>query len=150
LIRKKPDLAVESWIDEGRAIEAEVTSDTQEDPEKFWKWAVEWVEDRLDTYVRQESQVLYTEEEIAMGIENIRTGLRHSLDSEGSDEEDEDDEMEDVEMNVTEVTSRAGGVEFGMGKSKQSTESPGKPTEEILKFSTGANGVGLGIDFATL
>ncbi|KAL1879339.1 hypothetical protein VTK73DRAFT_7176 [Phialemonium thermophilum] len=59
---------------------------------------------RVEEYVRNEDQDLYTAEERAMGTENVRTGLRRNLDEE-SDEDEDDDEQEDEDDGQRPVTS---------------------------------------------
>lgn len=55
-----------------------------------------WCKTRLAEFVRDDYQDAYTAEERAMGIENVRTGLRQNLEDEYEDD-DEDEEEEDNE-----------------------------------------------------
>lgn len=55
-----------------------------------------WCKTRLAEFVRDDYQDAYTAEERALGIENVRTGLRQNLEDEYEDD-DEDDDEEDTE-----------------------------------------------------
>ncbi|KAJ4394087.1 mediator of RNA polymerase II transcription subunit 8 [Gnomoniopsis smithogilvyi] len=58
-----------------------------------WVDCAAWSRQRLAKFATEEGESLYTAEEREMGIENVRTGLRRSLEEEEeSDEEDEDEE----------------------------------------------------------
>lgn len=115
LLRKKHDPHVEAWIEEGREIQqkAPVVNDNDED---FWRWLERWIHDRAAQYVREENTAEYTADEVAMGIENVRTGLRPEY-------EDEDEEMED------------GDGEIVKPKPEKPFTAPGKPVNDMLKFA---------------
>lgn len=57
-----------------------------------WVDCAAWSRQRLAKFATEEGESLYTAEERKMGIENVRTGLKRSLEEEESDEEDEDEE----------------------------------------------------------
>lgn len=60
-----------------------------------WVDARAWCRQRLERFIVEFGKDPYTPEERAMGIENVRTGLRMPLEMEESDEEDEDDSEDD-------------------------------------------------------
>lgn len=62
-----------------------------------WVDCAAWSRQRLAKFATEEGESLYTAEERAMGIENVRTGLKRSLEEEEEEEEDESDEDEDDE-----------------------------------------------------
>lgn len=57
-----------------------------------WVDCAAWSRQRLAKFATEEGESLYTAEEREMGIENVRTGLKRSLEEEESDEEEEDEE----------------------------------------------------------
>jgi len=140
LLRKKSEVPVENWVDEGLSIHAE--ADDGKDLEELWSWAGDWIGTRVAKYILEESGDDYTIDEREAGISNVRTGLRKSDEDESSEEEDEDEEMEDVGVNVTLVRrTSVGQVEFGVGEIKKKPEGQAKRLEDILKFATGGLGV---------
>jgi hypothetical protein len=140
LIRKKHDPPVELWIEEGREIQKSSSQNGEEDIEDLWNWAGEWMSDRIATYVRDEADVEYTAEEEAMGIENVRTGLKDVYES-----DDEDQEMEDVEVGVTSVSKpEIGQVEFGVGEIKKVPTEPGKTVDEFMRTIVTGKGMANG------
>ncbi|KAL1899935.1 mediator of RNA polymerase II transcription subunit 8 [Sporothrix stenoceras] len=60
-----------------------------------WYEAHQWCLDRLRIFIQEETSDVYTKEEREIGVENVRTGLRRSLEEDDEDDEDEDDEDED-------------------------------------------------------
>ncbi|KAH8899284.1 choline sulfatase [Thozetella sp. PMI_491] len=64
---------------------------------ELWEDAREACQERIAHYIRNESSQPYTAAERALGIENVRTGLKRNLDEESEDEE-EDEEDDDVMM----------------------------------------------------
>lgn len=99
--------------------EDEDNSDDSEegDPEPHgigdvWFDSREWCKTRLAEFVRDDYQDAYTAEERAMGIENVRTGLRQNLEDEYEDEdEDEDEEDTEGDQAMTDATSALPGSE---------------------------------------
>ncbi|CAI4219412.1 unnamed protein product [Parascedosporium putredinis] len=64
----------------------------------LWRWAQEYCDGRIAHYAQEETLQVYTAEERASGVENVRTGLRASLeDDEDDEDEDGDDDEEDDE-----------------------------------------------------
>jgi mediator of RNA polymerase II transcription subunit 8 len=105
LLRKKYEPQVETWVDEGRAMQSGSKEGKEEDVEDLWNWAAEWIGPRVAKYVGEDSRDHYTFEEQEAGIENVRTGLRRTLDEEDSEEDDDgdddDEEMEDITLEGT-------------------------------------------------
>lgn len=60
-----------------------------------WFDALRACNERLKQFANDFDQDLYTAEERAMGIENVRTGLKRALEEEDDDSEDEDEDSED-------------------------------------------------------
>lgn len=56
---------------------------------ELWGWAKKYCDERIGQYAMEETHEKYTAEERAMGIENVRTGLRKDV------EEDEDEDEEE-------------------------------------------------------
>ncbi|KAI1454836.1 mediator of RNA polymerase II transcription complex subunit 8-domain-containing protein [Annulohypoxylon moriforme] len=114
LLRKKPEPDVATAMKEGRKIfaelppppppdpaDAQANTDTDEEKEveevggleAVWKSTREVCQKRLKKYVLSEGDDMFTEEERAMGVEKVRTGLKRSLlEDEGEDEDEEGDE----------------------------------------------------------
>jgi mediator of RNA polymerase II transcription subunit 8, fungi type len=139
LLRKKYEPQIETWVDEGRTIQAESTEGKEENIEELWNWASEWIGPRVAKYAIEEAGDSYTIEEREAGIENVKTGLRRKLeeDEESSDGEDEDEEMEDVTMDVMTVRrSSVGQVEFGIGEIKKSPDAKSRSLDDIVKVAT--------------
>lgn len=96
-----------------------------------------WCKTRLAEFVRDDYQDAYTAEERAMGIENVRTGLRQNLDDEYEDEdEDEEEEEEDTEgdQSMTDALSIH-------ASSDPSSTQPGG-AEPVLQVNTAGPSVG--------
>ncbi|RYC57129.1 hypothetical protein CHU98_g9083 [Xylaria longipes] len=101
LLRKKPEPDVEAAMEEGsKALanmpfpgRAQFGTTTNQDKEKedalenIWTATREVCQERIAQYVMNEESDTYTAEEWEMGIENVRTGLQHSLDDESGSEE---------------------------------------------------------------
>lgn len=139
LLRKKLEPQVESWVDEGRAIQESAQDSKEEDVEELWAWAKEWIGQRVATYILEEAGDNYTVEEREMGIENVNVGLRRKIDEEESeeDDEDEDKEMEDVGVEVTTVgKTTTGQVEYGLEEVRKSPDGKSRGINEILRFAT--------------
>lgn len=56
-----------------------------------WVDSLRWCREQLARFAEEFGEDLYTAEERAMGVENVRTGLKRSLEEESEDEEDEED-----------------------------------------------------------
>lgn len=136
LLRKKVEPNVENWIAEGRA---ESAGDTAQDLSKHWDWAQDWLGERVVTFVRDEQGQEYTAEEIAVGIENVNTGLKDQFESDDEDAMDEDGNTPKDDLEITSVrrASAAGPVTFEMSqKNGQVEEKKGKSMAEVLRFMT--------------
>ncbi|KAK4238092.1 mediator of RNA polymerase II transcription complex subunit 8-domain-containing protein [Achaetomium macrosporum] len=150
LLRKKLEPDIESLVEEARetaqAAGLDVSKlavgvpmrgeddygqdeDIPSDPfSEQWADMQDAFQETLQQYVTVQSKKKYTVEEQAMGIENVRTGLKQSL--EESDEEDEDeDEEEDEEVQVVDAPGGhgvpavgAGGPDAASGKPKLEPE----------------------------
>lgn len=104
-----------------------------------------WCKTRLAEFVRDDYQDAYTAEERAIGIENVRTGLRQNLEDEYEDEdEDEDDEDTEGDQAMTDASSVLPGSDpsfaqpGGAGAGQQvSTSAPtlGEDPERMLWFA---------------
>jgi len=112
LLRKKAEPDVEVYMDKGRQTlanlpvppEAALGEDSNNtiNQEKAKEKALEdvWSQNRdtcgvrIAEYVMNEEGDFFTAEERAMGIENVRTGLRQTFDDEEDESDDEDEEDE--------------------------------------------------------
>ncbi|KAI2640964.1 hypothetical protein GGS21DRAFT_502469 [Xylaria nigripes] len=111
LLRKKPEPDVEAAMDEGREMLASLpvpnsSSDSltqgvsaeqakERALEEIWATTREACQARIAHYVMNEEGDAFTAEERAMGLENVRTGLRRALDEDEDDEDEEDEEGTD-------------------------------------------------------
>lgn len=77
-----------------------------------WVDCVAWSRGRLARFAAEEGESLYTAEERALGVENVRTGLKRSLEEEESesDEEDEEEEEDDDDDEDDDGDTAMGGV----------------------------------------
>ncbi|KAG6368074.1 hypothetical protein INS49_002274 [Diaporthe citri] len=101
-----------------------------------------WCKTRLAEFVRDDYQDAYTAEERAMGIENVRTGLRQNLEDEyEDDDEDEDEEDTEGDQAMTDALSTPPGSDpssaqlGGTGTGQQvntAGPSPGLDLERML------------------
>lgn len=142
IIRKRHDPPVEAWIEEGREIHKESKENEDgEDIQELWKWAGDWTSERIAKYAQEEASEEYTAEEVAMGIDNVRTGLREVYESD--DDESEDVVMEDVEVGDTTVARPAVvRVEFGVGEIKKGRPEGELSMREMTKIAGGGRKVG--------
>lgn len=148
LLRKKLEIPVEDWVNEGRTIQATNEADKEKENDELWEWAKEYIGERVALYVFDVNGTNYTREEREMGIENVRTGLRRKLpekergeeESDDEDEDDEDEEMEDVGLENTTVTAtKDGQVEFGFEEVKPGQKNPGgqaRRLSDIMRYVT--------------
>jgi mediator of RNA polymerase II transcription subunit 8, fungi type len=130
--------------------EDEDNSDDSEegDPEPHgigdvWFDSRAWCKTRLAEFVRDDYQDAYTAEERAMGIENVRTGLRQNLEDEyEDDDEDEEEDDTDGDQAMTDVSSAPAGddpsAQPGAGAGQQANSSGltlGEDPERMLWFA---------------
>ncbi|KAI0144590.1 mediator of RNA polymerase II transcription complex subunit 8-domain-containing protein [Xylariaceae sp. FL1272] len=139
LLRKKAEPDVEAAMDEGRKTAAALQLDVparREDMEELWAQARAACREGIGEYLMDEADP-YTAEEREMGIENVRTGLRRSLDDDDSDEEEEEEEEgqgeeggEDADLMIIDrpLPPPAPAV--------TTTEVPGVSLENVLRFAT--------------
>lgn len=104
-----------------------------------WVDSQRWCREQLARFAEEFGEDLYTAEERALGVENVRTGLRRSLEEEEeSDEEEEDDEGDDDEgdtaMRDVEATT-SGAAAGGDGGAGESGPLPGADPEWMLSFT---------------
>ncbi|KAI8961134.1 mediator of RNA polymerase II transcription complex subunit 8-domain-containing protein [Daldinia sp. FL1419] len=108
LLRKKPEPDIATSMDEGRNMVAGLvpssssqglidtstgtTNGPEEELENIWISVRDFCEERMRDYVINEGNDMFTEEERERGVENVRTGLRRSLEDEEDEDEDEDEE----------------------------------------------------------
>jgi len=136
LLRKKVEPKVEDWIAEGRA--ESLDRNATQDLSQQWDWAQDWLGERVVTFVRDEQGQEYTAEEIAMGIENVNTGLKDQFESDDEDAMDEDGVTPKGELEITGVrkASAAAPVTFEMSQKNGTIEKHGKSMAEVLRFMT--------------
>jgi mediator of RNA polymerase II transcription subunit 8 len=141
LLRKKLEIPVEDWVNEGRATQATNESDKEKENDELWDWAKEYVGERVALYVMDINGKNYTREEREAGIENVRTGLRRKLpETSEEDEEDSDEEMEGLGVENTTVTAvNNEQVMFGMEGVKPGQKNPGgkaRRLSDIMRYVT--------------
>jgi mediator of RNA polymerase II transcription subunit 8 len=94
LLRKKLEPDVEELVNQGRETAKLATPEGIAQLQGIWDELRAWTHGRIAEYVRDEASDVYTKEERAIGVENVRTGLRKDLEEESDDEEDEDEDDE--------------------------------------------------------
>lgn len=128
LLRKKAEPGVEASLDEGRKTFRELcalsannsgsghhatTADetkVREDLVDKWLAARDYMlNERIPAYMTQEAQQPFSEEEVEMGVENVRTGLRQKVEMVDEPDSDDDGEEEDDEDEATEGAAAMGG-----------------------------------------
>ncbi|CAM1509984.1 Fc.00g003190.m01.CDS01 [Cosmosporella sp. VM-42] len=97
LLRKKLEPDVEELVSQGRETAHLATPEGLDELQRIWNELREWTHERIATYVRDEAGDVYTAEERAQGIENVRTGLKRDLEEESEDEEGDEEDEEDAE-----------------------------------------------------
>ena len=157
LLRKKPEPAVEDWIDEGiktgKAAQSQHSSTTQDEVSGHASVVMRELLLKYSSIYGTN----YTSQERAMGVENVVTGLRRKLEDnyqqeeEGSEEEDEDGDEENAvgasadgdDMDIVAVNRRPSGIgiEFEVkkdvdGKMADLSTKRAMPMIEQLKFLT--------------
>ncbi|KAK8110836.1 RNA polymerase II mediator complex component Med8, partial [Apiospora kogelbergensis] len=126
LLRKKAEPGVEASLDEGRKTFRELcatsannhgnhhaTADetkVREDLVDKWLAARDYMlNERIPTYMSQEAQQPFSEEEVEMGVENVRTGLRQKVEMVDDPDSDDDGEEEDDEDEAAGGATAVGG-----------------------------------------
>jgi len=137
LVRKKLEPEAESWVEQGRVIDAALGT-KREELEELWEWAGDWLDKRVNKFLIEEYYDQYTAEEKELGEKNVRTGLRPI--SEDTSDDDDDDKSEDDDQNEDDRKKKD---IIKNGDNKKPAEVPGRNLNEILRFSTGT---GLGIN----
>ncbi|KAI9674887.1 MAG: mediator of RNA polymerase II transcription subunit 8 [Trizodia sp. TS-e1964] len=161
LLRKKLEVNVEDWIEQGRQATQKTLSDGQrglseKDMINLWDWAGPTANDEAR---KRDWMDEYTLEERESGIKNVVTGLRRKLDdgssddsSDGTDPDDPDDDVqmsgsktppEDVQMEGLQEISLISDAEkdHKREEARKSPEprGPALPLDEILRYmGTGA------------
>ena len=142
LLRKKLEPQVETWVGEGRALQADPKTDIGETEREILKYIKERNPEKAREYIT-ESDPYYTKEENEIGRETVRTGLRRKDEEDESEDGDQDEEMEDVGAQVTSVRRESSGdVKFGIGEIKPAPKAPGRGLEDILRFATSGMVIG--------
>ncbi|KAJ9151932.1 Mediator of RNA polymerase II transcription subunit 8 [Pleurostoma richardsiae] len=103
-----------------------------------WADARDWYMDRMTNFIRVESSDMYTAAERAMGVENVRTGLRRPLEEEDEDEDEDesDEEGEDVVMQgVAPVAPSSAAPVAGQPGVAAAAAGPGEEPERMLWFA---------------
>jgi mediator of RNA polymerase II transcription subunit 8 len=59
---------------------------------ELWAWARRYCDERIGQYAMEETNQEYTAEERAMGVENVRTGLRRAGAGAGDENAEEDED----------------------------------------------------------
>lgn len=137
LLRKKPEPSVEELFEKGRAVAAAALSGEEawKEQRELWGWARKYCDERIGQYAMEETHELYTAEEKAMGVENVRTGLRKDVEEEDEDEEEEAKQAKDTvpeeERRVARLKLMRNGVvgkyELPPNANWQAKGIPGKP-----------------------
>ena len=104
------------YDDEGTYGMDEDDDDATQDPfSEQWTDMLENFQQTLQQYVTVQVKKKYTAEERAAGVENVRTGLRQTLEESDEEDEDEDEEEEYEEEDDAAATGGAGGLATGVG-----------------------------------
>lgn len=99
--------------DDGYGMDHE--DDVPSDPfNEQWADMLDAFQEELHQYVTVQVKKKYTVEEQAMGIENVRTGLKRNLEESDEEDEDEDDDEEEEE-DAAAVQGGTGGQATGAG-----------------------------------
>ncbi|KAK3187537.1 mediator of RNA polymerase II transcription subunit 8 [Lecanicillium sp. MT-2017a] len=122
LLRKKLEPDVEELVEQGRETARLATPEGIAELQGIWDELRSWTHGRIATYVREEAGDAYTKDERAMGVENVRTGLRRDVEEDDDDDDDEDeeeDEEEDGEGDDGENGQKEGKAAAGSGDASQ-------------------------------
>ncbi|KAK8065563.1 hypothetical protein PG997_012310 [Apiospora hydei] len=148
LLRKKAEPGVEASLDEGRKTFRELCAATssssgiavadetkvREDLVDKWLAARDYMlNERIPTYMTKEAPQPFTEEEVEMGIENVRTGLRQKVEMVDDPDSDDDGEDEDEDEDA------GGAAAAGESNDVVMLDGPLQPT------AAAAQGAGLGL-----
>ncbi|KAI9743650.1 MAG: mediator of RNA polymerase II transcription subunit 8 [Claussenomyces sp. TS43310] len=131
LLRKKAEPGVESWIEEGRAL----NGDGVHKAEELWKFASESIGRQIMETVRRILDDDYTKEEREMGVKNVRTGLmskakrKRNVDV-GEDGEEDDEEESDEDSDEDEEMEDADGI------AKTDPVQGTRTLDEMVRFAT--------------
>lgn len=166
LLRKKPEPEVESWIEQARETaraagldesklasgsgghnyddddgyglgqEEEVPSDPFNEQ---WADMRDAFQEELQHYVTVQAKKKYTVEEQAMGVENVRTGLKRDLEESDEEEEEEEEEEEDEEEEEEEEEGAVGVPSIAAGASTSGSGKPVKHPEQLFWLSARGN-----------
>ncbi len=141
LLRKKLEPGVESWVEEGRALnEQEVQSSTgqadgKDDLDDLWTFAKDFIVPRVVDAARMHRRENYTIEEQARGIENVKTGLRVQPRLRQTEEDDEeDDDSDEDEDDDEEMKDRDEVEESSSTEAPKPTSGPARNIDEITRF----------------
>jgi len=137
IVRKKLEPEAESWVEQGRVIDATLGAN-KEELERFWEWAGDWLDKRVNKFLMEEYYDQYTPEEKELGEDNVRTGLR-PIAEDASDDEEEDKSEDDEDDGKKEAVIKK------EDSSKKQAQVPGRSLNDILRFSSG---IGFGVDTA--
>ncbi|KAM0349766.1 hypothetical protein ACHAPU_003597 [Fusarium lateritium] len=99
LLRKKFEPEVEELVSQGLETSRLATPAGLDELETIWRELRAWLTERVGYFATNENNDVYTAEERADGIENVRTGLRRDID-EGDDDDEDDEEEEEEEEEV--------------------------------------------------
>ncbi|KAM0199886.1 hypothetical protein ACHAPA_004256 [Fusarium lateritium] len=94
LLRKKFEPEVEELVSQGLETSRLATPAGLEELENIWRELRAWLTERVGYFATNENNDVYTAEERANGIDNVRTGLKRDVD-EGDDDDDEEEEEEE-------------------------------------------------------
>lgn len=107
-----------------------------------WVDSLRWCREQLARFAEEFGEDLYTAEERAMGVENVRTGLKRSLEEESDDEEEEEsDEEGDTAMRDMAPIAPSSGQPAGQhglsagGNATAPISLPGEDAEWMLAFA---------------
>ena len=96
ILRKKLEPDVEELVAMGKETAEVAGVEGIAQLQEVWNELREWTHIRIAGYVRDEASDAYTKEERAIGVDNVRTGLKRDLeDEDDGDDDDDDDEDED-------------------------------------------------------
>ena len=91
LLRKKLEPYVEDWVEEGRAVGADLKD--REEFTELWEWAMMAANEEARKHEWDGAE--YTLEEKERGVEHVVTGLKKGIYEEDSSEDEDDDGKEE-------------------------------------------------------
>ncbi|CAK7216190.1 mediator of RNA polymerase II transcription subunit 8 [Sporothrix curviconia] len=101
-----------------------------------WHEARAWTMGRLEQFIREEAPDMYTKEERERGVENVRTGLRRSLEDDEDDEDDDDDDDDDDDAE-DETGGSGSNDDVNMLDGAPATSRPSQATQQPSKPPAG-------------